>query len=118
MSSYLALMTGAVLGASLRYLFYLFQFNYLGIPLSTTLVNILGSSLAGFFFNKFEGQFYIFLYLGVFGSFTTLSAFNVELYSLISNQSFLKALIYFVLNIFTSFIFFYIFYLLGLKIAH
>jgi len=118
MNSYLALVTGAVLGASLRYLFYSLQFNYLSIPLSTTLVNVIGSSLAGFFLNKFEGQFYIFLYLGLFGSFTTLSAFNVELYNLISNQSFLKALIYFVLNIFTSFIFFYIFYLLGLKIAH
>ena len=118
MNSYLALLMGAIIGSSLRYLVYLNQFNFLGIPLSTTFVNIFGSSLAGFFFNKLEGQFYIFLYVGLFGSFTTLSAFNVEIFNLLSNQSLIKALIYFVLNIFTSFIFFYIFYLLGLKIAY
>ena len=118
MLSYLALMIGAILGSSFRYIFTLFNFTILGLPAATILVNIIGSSMAGYFLNKFNGALYIFLYIGFFGSFTTLSSFNMELFSLVSDRSFTKALMYFSLNIFISFIFFYLFHMISLRFAN
>ncbi len=118
MSSYLALLIGAILGSSLRYLITIPNFTFLGLPTSTILVNIIGSAMAGYFLNKFNGALYIFIYIGFFGSFTTLSAFNIELFSLVSDKSFIKALIYFSLNIFISFIFFYLSHMISLRIAN
>ena len=111
-------MIGAILGSSLRYLFTLFNFTILGLPSATILVNIIGSAMAGYFLNKFNGALYIFLYIGFFGSFTTLSSFNMELFSLVSDRSFTKALMYFSLNIFISFIFFYLFHMISLRFAN
>ncbi len=118
MSSYLALVIGAVLGSSLRYSFTLFNFSIFGLPPSTILVNVIGSAMAGYFLNKFNGVLYIFVYIGFFGSFTTLSSFNMELFSLVSDKSFIKALMYFSLNIFISFIFFYLFHMISLRFAN
>ena len=115
MSSYLALVIGAILGSSFRYFLTLLNFSILGLPLATTLVNIIGSSMAGYFLNKFYGALYIFVYIGFFGSFTTLSAFNMELFSLVSDKSFLKAFVYFSLNIFISFLFFYLFHMISIR---
>ena len=86
MSSYLALIIGAVIGSSIRYVFTIFNFSINGLPISTALVNVIGSSLAGFFLYKFNNTAYIFLYIGLFGSFTTLSSFNIEMFSLINNK--------------------------------
>ena len=118
MSTYLALILGAILGSSLRYFFNLLNFTILGLPLATILVNIIGSAMAGYFLNKFSGALYIFVYIGFFGSFTTLSSFNMELFSLVSDKSFTKAFIYFSLNIFISFIFFYLFHMISLRFAN
>ena len=118
MLSYLALMIGAILGSSFRYIFTLFNLTILGLPAATILVNIIGSAMAGYFLNKFNGALYIFLYIGFFGSFTTLSSFNMELFSLVSDRSFTKALMYFSLNIFISFIFFYLFHMISLRFAN
>ena len=115
MSSYLALVIGAILGSSFRYFFTLLNFTILGLPAATILVNIIGSAMAGYFLNKFNGALYIFVYIGFFGSFTTLSSFNMELFSLVSDKSFIKALIYFSLNIFISFLFFYLFHMISLR---
>ena len=118
MSSYLALVIGAILGSSFRYFFNLLNITILGLPAATILVNIIGSAMAGYFLNKFYGALYIFVYVGFFGSFTTLSSFNMELFSLVSEKSFIKALIYFSFNIFISFIFFYLFHMISLRIAN
>ena len=118
MSSYLALVIGAILGSSLRYIFTILNFTFLGLPTATLLVNIIGSAMAGYFLNKFNGALYIFVYVGLFGSFTTLSSFNVELFSLVSDKSFIKALTYFSFNIFISFIFFYLFHMISLRFAN
>tara|TARA_Y100000996_G_scaffold340525_1_gene277669 strand:- start:2571 stop:2927 length:357 start_codon:yes stop_codon:yes gene_type:complete len=115
MVSYLALIFGAVLGVSFRYLILNFNPFYIGIPLTTVIVNILGSALAGFFLNKFTGTYYIFLYVGLFGSFTTLSSFNIELFQLLSDKLFIKAFLFFILNIVVSFIIFYLFYTVSLN---
>ena len=118
MSSYLALVIGAILGSSLRYFLAILNFTFLGLPTATILVNIIGSAMAGYFLNKFNGALYIFVYVGLFGSFTTLSSFNIELFSLVSDKSFVKALIYFSFNIFISFIFFYLFHMISLRFAN
>ena len=118
MSSYLALVIGAILGSSLRYFFTILNFTFLGLPTATIFVNIIGSAMAGYFLNKFNGALYIFVYIGFFGSFTTLSSFNIELFSLVSDKSFIKALIYFSFNIFISFIFFYLFHMISLRFAN
>ena len=118
MSSYLALVIGAILGSSFRYFFTLLNFTILGLPAATILVNIIGSAMAGYFLNKFNGALYIFVYIGFFGSFTTLSSFNMELFSLVSDKSLIKALIYFSLNIFISFLFFYSFHMISLRFAN
>tara|TARA_B100001057_G_scaffold325462_1_gene325678 strand:- start:47 stop:403 length:357 start_codon:yes stop_codon:yes gene_type:complete len=117
MSSYLALIIGAVIGSSFRYAFTLFNFSVSGLPISTALVNVIGSSLAGFFLYKFNNTAYIFLYIGLFGSFTTLSSFNIEMFALIQDKLFFKAFVFFLLNIIISFLFFYLFHILSLKIA-
>ena len=118
MSSYLALVIGAILGSSLRYFFTIFNFTFQGLPTATILVNIIGSAMAGYFLNKFNGALYIFVYVGLFGSFTTLSSFNIELFSFVSDKSFIKALMYFSFNIFISFIFFYLFHMISLRFAN
>ena len=117
MQSYLALILGAIIGSSIRYLFYLINLSAFGIPLSTIIVNIIGSSLAGFFYGKFQNSAYVFMYLGLFGSLTTLSAFNLELFQLLSNKDFIRAIIYFLFNIVITLAFFYIFHIITLKIA-
>jgi len=81
MSSYLALVIGAILGSSFRYFFNLLNLSILGLPAATILVNIIGSAMAGYFLNKFNGALYIFVYVGFFGSFTTISSCNMELFS-------------------------------------
>ena len=117
MKTYLALVLGATIGSSIRYLFYYFNISVYGLPLSTIIVNILGSSLAGYFYGKFQNTAYVFMYLGIFGSLTTLSALNLELFELLSNNYFIKAIIYFFINIFLTFAFFYLFHIISLKLA-
>ena len=117
MQSYLALILGAIIGSSIRYFFYLINLSAFGIPLSTIVVNIIGSSLAGYFYGRFQSTTYIFLYVGLFGSLTTLSAFNLELFQLLGNKDFLRAIIYFIFNTIITLAFFYIFHVISLKIA-
>ena len=117
MQSYLALILGAIVGSSIRYLFYLINLSAFGIPLSTVIVNIIGSSFAGFFYGKFQNSAFIFMYVGLFGSLTTLSAFNLELFQLLGNKDFIIAIIYFLFNIVITLAFFYIFHIISLKIA-
>ncbi len=113
MQSYLALILGAVIGSSVRYLFYLINLSAYGIPLSTIIVNIIGSSLAGFFYGKFQNSAYVFMYIGLFGSLTTLSAFNLELFQLLGNKDFLRAIIYFLFNIIITLVFLYLFHFIS-----
>ena len=55
MNSYIALIFGAVLGSSLRYFITILNYSIAGLPLTTVLVNISGSALAGLFLNKVNG---------------------------------------------------------------
>jgi fluoride ion exporter CrcB/FEX len=83
MQSYLALILGAIIGSSIRYLFYLINLSAFGVPLSTIIVNVIGSSLAGFFYGKFQNSAYVFMYVGLFGSLTYIISFQFRIISTI-----------------------------------
>ncbi|NPD44726.1 MULTISPECIES: fluoride efflux transporter CrcB [unclassified Lentimicrobium] len=82
---YLAL--GGSIGAILRYLVSLYSIKFLacGFPIGTLLVNLIGSFLIGFAFvllgrEQIAPNLKIFLFIGIFGSFTTFSTYMFESY--------------------------------------
>jgi len=72
MYSYLALILGAIIGSSVRILLYLINLSAFGLTLPTILINAIGSSLAGFFYGKFQNSAYVFMYVAFFVYFMLL----------------------------------------------
>jgi len=96
---YLAL--GGSIGAILRYLVSLYSVKYLawGLPVGTLLVNMLGSFLIGFVFvilgrEQISFNLRIFLFIGLFGSFTTFSTFMFETNDLFKSGMIKSAFLY------------------------
>ena len=83
---YLLVFVGAGLGGSLRHAFNVASARLLGpdLPLSTLVVNVLGSfsigCIAGYFAVRGHGSqsLQLFLTTGILGGFTTFSAFSLE----------------------------------------
>ncbi len=80
---YLAL--GGSIGAILRYLISIFSIKYMawGFPMGTLTINLIGSFLIGFTFvflgrDQMALNLKIFLFIGIFGSFTTFSTYIFE----------------------------------------
>lgn len=98
---FLFLALGGSIGAILRYLVSLFSIKYMawGLPMGTLLVNLLGSFLIGFAF-VFLGRenialnLKIFLFIGIFGSFTTFSTYMFEALDFIKSGDIKTALFY------------------------
>ncbi|NOR88399.1 MAG: fluoride efflux transporter CrcB [Bacteroidales bacterium] len=87
---YLAL--GGSIGAILRYLISIFSIKYMawGLPMGTLTVNLIGSFLIGFAFvffgrDQIALNFRIFLFIGIFGSFTTFSTYMFESLEMFKN---------------------------------
>ncbi len=105
----LAVGCGGFIGAAARYLFSVFvnRFNTGNFPVSTLIINILGSFLIGFltqlFFNLYPDnkRLLLFLTTGILGGFTTFSTFSLETVNLYQNGNMLYA----ALNIIFSIIF-------------
>lgn len=100
---YLAL--GGSIGAILRYLVSLFSVRYLawGLPMGTLLVNLIGSFLIGFAFvflgrDQIALNLKIFLFIGIFGSFTTFSTYMFESYEMFKAGAAKLALFYILLS--------------------
>ncbi|OYT16797.1 MAG: chromosome condensation protein CrcB [Bacteroidetes bacterium 4572_77] len=96
---YLAL--GGSIGAILRYLVTLSSVRFFGagFPLGTLAVNMLGSFFIGFAFVFFGREqmalnFRIFLFIGIFGSFTTFSTYMFESIDFIKNGAYKLAFFY------------------------
>lgn len=115
---YLAL--GGSIGAILRYLISMFSVKYLawGFPMGTLIVNLLGSFLIGFVFvflgrEQIALNLRIFLFIGIFGSFTTFSTYMFEAYEMIRMGSMKMALVYIGLSNILGLLFVYAGFQLG-----
>ena len=100
---YLAL--GGSIGATLRYLVSMMSVRWfsLGFPVGTLLVNMIGSFLIGFAFvflgrDQIAMNLKIFLFIGIFGSFTTFSTFMFESMDLLKNAAYKMAFFYMALS--------------------
>lgn len=90
--TYLSIAAGGAIGAVLRYITTTqIQHYFLKFPAGTLLCNILGSFVLGLVLFSAQGtqpnkELIAFLSMGVLGSYTTLSTFSYETYSLFSDQ--------------------------------
>jgi fluoride exporter len=93
---------GGIIGSLLRYFVSMLtnQFSFSSFPLSTFIVNLIGSFLLGFlsgFFMKKPFQkvrMYAAITTGLIGSFTTFSTFSNETIQLMKNGDFLILFLY------------------------
>ena len=117
MHTFLFVVIGGSIGASLRYFAYLFFKNYLlsnYLFLSTLFVNIVGSFLIGYVVMLMESKnlsadfIKYFLIIGVLGSFTTFSTFSIESVDLLLSKKFLQAFSYMFLSLFLCLLFTFI----------
>ena len=115
---YLAL--GGSIGAILRYLVSLYSIKYFawGLPIGTLLVNMLGSFLIGLVFvflgrEQISFNLRIFLFIGLFGSFTTFSTFMFETYDLFKGGMVKTAFLYITVSNILGLLFVYAGFALG-----
>ncbi len=89
---------GGAIGTILRYGISTL-YKYSNFPLSTLLINILGSFVIGLLFGlsirgKLDHEWKIFLATGICGGFTTFSAFSLENLELIQQGKYLLSIVY------------------------
>ncbi len=107
--------TGGATGAILRYILTnLSKTVFMSSVYGTLTVNIIGCFLIGYLitsdFSKNINENFVkfFLIIGLLGSFTTFSAFSLEVVDLIISKKILIALIYFSISIFICILFAYL----------
>jgi len=112
--NFLLVAIGGSIGATLRYIFYLFSKSFLFpnyLFINTLIVNIIGSFFIGYTImlmgNKSLSQDFIkyFFVIGILGSFTTFSTFSFESVELLLNKKFLLAFLYITLSFTLCFLF-------------
>ena len=108
---------GGSIGAASRFMFYLFIPRIGNFPISTLLVNIIGSLFFGFIFNltsyKSDNWLHYLLLAGFAGAFTTFSTFAFETVQMFRNGDYVLGAI----NIILNNIICILFILLGMKIS-
>lgn len=97
----LFLILGGSIGTFLRYgvSLWVSPYSYQAFPLGTFLVNMIGSFLIGLSYayfadNTMPTAWRLFLFVGLFGSFTTFSSFAYEGMDMLATGKFKMALIY------------------------
>jgi len=95
------LISGGALGTFLRYTVveYGSRWNSTSFPIGTLLVNLIGSFLIGFSWGllgkeEVKPETKAFLFIGLFGGFTTFSSFALENFHLIRGGDFRTAITY------------------------
>ena len=108
---------GGAIGATLRYFSTnIFKFIYPNFPLSTLIVNILGSFFIGllmsFLHNNEISQNFIkyFIFIWLIGSFTTFSTFSYEIIELFNNKKIILPTFYICISVSTCIFFCFIGY--------
>ena len=108
---------GGAIGASLRFLLYLYIPKIGGFPAPTLIVNIIGSLFFGYIFNlnsyKADSWVHYLLLAGFAGAFTTFSAYAFETVQMFRNDDYLLGIINLILNNLLC----VIFILIGMKIS-
>ena len=107
MLNILAIFLGGGLGATTRYLISLNLSRYLevNLPISTFLVNVIGSFIIGFLYILFIEKADITpvvklaLTVGFCGGLTTFSTFSLELFEMLGNHQFFHAFSYIILSV-------------------
>ena len=106
MTSLFYVAIGGAVGSSLRYFISLiFKLLFPAYPLGTIFVNILGSFLIGLLISNVESKIYseqflkYFLIIGLLGSFTTFSAFSIEVLELYNDKKIFLAILYILVSV-------------------
>lgn len=101
----ISIFLGSGIGAAARFLINSNMSKYYNFPISTFLVNIIGSFIIGFlyvfFMNKtgLNPALKLALTVGFCGGLTTFSTFSLELFELFTGNQIFEALIYIVLSV-------------------
>jgi len=120
MKLYLLVALFGAAGSVLRYSLYLItpRFLYLNFPVSTVLVNLLGSFFIGVCISLFDKSIItentrIYIVIGLLGGFTTFSTFSMDLFNLLNKSFYIEMISYLALSVFGGVILF----LVGYKVA-
>ena len=107
MKLYLLVALFGAAGSVLRYSLYLItpRFFYLNFPVSTVIVNLLGSFFIGICISLFDKSIItenirIYIAIGLLGGFTTFSTFSMDLFNLINKSLYVEMISYLVLSVF------------------
>lgn len=114
MKLYLLVALFGATGSVLRYSLYLItpRFFYLNFPVSTVLVNLLGSFFIGVCVSLFDKSIItenirIFIAIGLLGGFTTFSTFSMDLFNLLNKSLYIEMISYLVLSVFGGVLLFF-----------
>ena len=114
MKLYLLVALFGAAGSVLRYSLYLItpRFFYLNFPVSTVLVNLLGSFFIGVCISLFDKSIItenirIYIAIGLLGGFTTFSTFSMDLYNLLNKSLYIEMISYLVLSVFGGVLLFF-----------
>ena len=120
MKLYLLVALFGAAGSVLRYSLYLItpRFFYLNFPISTVLVNLLGSFFIGACISLFDKSIItentrIYIVIGLLGGFITFSTFSMDLFNLLNKSLYIEMISYLVLSVFGGLLLF----LAGYKIV-
>ena len=111
-SKILSIGIGGAFGAIARYLINISPLNnvFAKFPFPTFIINILGSFLIGFFLILLTDKINVgdnlrmAIMIGFLGAFTTFSTFELELFGLVKDRSFISAFAYLFLSVAVGFI--------------
>jgi len=114
MKLYLLVALLGAAGSVLRYSLYLItpRFFYLNFPVSTVLVNLLGSFFIGVCISLFDKSIItenirIYIAIGLLGGFTTFSTFSMDLFNLLNKSLYVEMISYLVLSVFGGVLLFF-----------
>ena len=114
MKLYLLVALFGAAGSVLRYSLYLItpRFFYLSFPVSTVIVNLLGSFFIGVCISLFDKSIItenirIYIAIGLLGGFTTFSTFSMDLFNLLNKSLYIEMISYLVLSVFGGVLLFF-----------